>query len=100
MAHIYKITNILNNKIYIGKTEHIDPIKRWKEHIKDSKRERNKNRPIYKAINKYGVENFSFEILEETDKPEQQEIYYISLYDSYKNGYNATIGRRWNTKNR
>ena len=43
---------------------------------------------------------FSFEILEETDKPEQQEIYYISLYDSYKNGYNATIGRRWKTENR
>ena len=52
------------------------------------------------TINKYGVENFSFEILEETDKPEQQEIYYISLYDSYKNGYNATIGRRWKTENR
>lgn len=95
MAYIYKIINTLNSKIYIGKTEHEDPIKRWKEHLQDYKRDRNKNRPLYRAFKKYGIENFSFEVLEQVDNASDREIYYISLYNSYKEGYNATTGRRW-----
>lgn len=90
---IYKITNKLNGKVYIGKTlcsiEH-----RWKEHIKASKEHRCENRPLYRAINKYGVENFSIEAIEECDHNilSDREIYWINYYDSYGNGYNATLG--------
>ena len=91
MAYIYKITNNINQKIYIGKTyntiEH-----RWKEHCRDAKKERCENRPLYAAIKKYGIENFSIELIEETDNPEEREVYWIEYYGSFKYGYNATKG--------
>lgn len=93
MPFIYKITNLINNKIYVGKTtETID--KRWKEHKKDFKREKCRNRPLYKAMNKYGIENFSVELIEECNFGEEsdREIYWIDKLDSYHNGYNATKG--------
>ena len=88
---IYKITNNINNKSYIGKTYR--PINtRWNEHIRSSKYY--KNRPLYKAINKYGPDNFSIESLGEysEDILEAQEIEYISFYNTFKSGYNATEG--------
>lgn len=48
MAFIYKITNDVNGKVYIGKTL-FSVEKRWKEHFKDSKKERCKNRPLYRV---------------------------------------------------
>lgn len=91
MAYIYLITNTINDKVYVGKTE--ESIEhRFKEHIRDSRKERCKNRPLYRAINKYGDENFKVELLEETDTPEIREEYWISYYNSYHNGYNATRG--------
>ena len=92
MAYIYKITNILNQKIYIGKTEQLNPQKRWNEHQADAKNPNRNHRALYKAINKYGVENFNFEVIEETDSPEEKEIYYIQYYNTYHNGYNETLG--------
>ena len=47
---------------------------------------------MYRAINKYGIENFSIETLEETENPEEREKYWIEYFGSFKNGYNATIG--------
>ena len=50
-------------------------------------------RPLYRAINKYGVSNFTFEILEETDSPIEREQYYIQQFGSFgSKGYNTTIG--------
>ena len=92
MAYIYKITNLINQHSYIGKTEHIDPIDRWKEHLREATKERNSHRALYKAIRKYGKENFSFKVLEETLEPENREQYYIQYYDTYHNGYNETLG--------
>lgn len=97
MGYIYKITNNINNKIYIGKTELSDPECRWKEHLRDYKRIKNEKRPLYEAMNKYGVENFYFEIIEETDNTEEREKYWINelrTYIGFKdcNGYNATLG--------
>ena len=93
MPYIYKITNQINNKVYIGKTlETIES--RWKEHIKDSKRERCEKRPLYAAFNKYGIDNFIIEEVEEcpTETLNEREIYWIEYYHSFKNGYNATTG--------
>ena len=91
MAYIYQITNDINQKIYIGKTE-FSIEKRFKEHCSDAFRERNEKRPLYNAMRKYGVEHFHIELIEETDNPEEREIYWIEKKQSFKNGYNATIG--------
>lgn len=97
MAYIYKITNTVNKKVYIGKTEKINPIDRWSEHKNDMLKETVEVRPLYRAMKKYGVDNFVFEVVEKTDEPEKREIELIEEYNSYigfyqSNGYNATLG--------
>ena len=62
MGYIYKITNDINNKIYIGLTSRNLDI-RFKEHLKDSKTDL--NRPLYRAMNKYGAEHFTISLIEE-----------------------------------
>ena len=93
MSYIYKITNDINNKIYIGKTD-FSINKRWKEHCKDFSNHNKEHRPLYKAMNKYGIEHFHIEELEKCDIAiaAQREQYWIEYYNSFKNGYNATIG--------
>lgn len=92
LAYIYKITNLINQKAYIGKTEYRNPNKRWQEHCCESKKERSQHRAIYRALKKYGIENFQFEILEETQEPNEREVYYIQFYNTFHNGYNETLG--------
>ena len=93
MSYIYKITNISNNHIYIGKTNRTIE-ERWKEHLKDANRADFGNRPLYRAINKYGKDNFNIEQIEECseDEVDEREKYWIEYYGSFKNGYNATCG--------
>lgn len=93
MSYIYVITNDINNKQYVGKTNNTIE-NRFQEHLKDSKRRKNEKRPLYNAINKYGIEHFSIEQLEECSPEEAsvKEIYWIGKLDTYKNGYNATLG--------
>ena len=91
MAYIYQIKNIINGKLYIGKTE-FSLEKRFKEHCKDAFRERNEKRPLYAAMRKYGIDNFEISLIEETDYPEDREIFWIEQKRSYKIGYNATLG--------
>ena len=78
MGYIYCITNILNQKKYIGKTTKTVE-QRFKEHCNDSKRKRCEKRPLYNAMNKYGINNFIVETLKEcdNDKLEKYEQYYI-----------------------
>lgn len=90
MGYIYKIINDINDKVYIGKTE-FNIKKRFKEHCQDSKRGY-ENRPLYKAMNKYGIEHFSIEKIEECNNLEEREKYWIKYYNSFENGYNATLG--------
>lgn len=90
MIGIYKIQNLINGKIYIGQSVHIKA--RFSAHKSEA---RNGNtRPLYNAIRKYGVENFSFEVIEECSKEKlnEREIYWIKKYDSFHNGYNLTPG--------
>ena len=99
MGLIYKITNQLNNKVYIGKTvESLE--ERWKEHKLESRKPIRGSRPLYAAIQKYGLENFKIELIEDNIDLEQlnfKEQYWIQYYNSYigfkySNGYNATLG--------
>ena len=91
MAYIYKITNDINDKVYIGKTE-FDVNKRFLEHCRDSGKDELQNRPLYKAMRKYGVSHFHISIVEETDDPNNREVFWIEYYQSYHFGYNATFG--------
>lgn len=91
MGLIYKVTNDINDKVYIGKTTRTLEI-RWKDHQKDSSTTDNK---FYYAIRKYGISHFT-PITIEDNIPENElnnrEIYWINFYNSYKNGYNSTVG--------
>lgn len=60
--------------------------------MRDAQRSCNKNRPLYRAIQKYGAEHFKVELIEETYIPEEREIFWIVEKGSYHNGYNATLG--------
>lgn len=92
MAFIYKIENNLNHKVYIGKTERSNQNRRWQEHKNEFSKDRSYNRALYRAMRKYGIENFTFTVLEETDSPEEREQEYIQLYNSFHYGYNETLG--------
>lgn len=90
--YVYKITNLINGKIYIGKTNDIK--RRWKEHLKSSKLSQY---PIYRAIRKYGSSNFLIEKLEEFETENEAllaESKFISQYNSNLKeiGYNLTLG--------
>lgn len=93
MAYIYVIKNNINDKKYIGKTNYSIE-KRFKEHLRDATKVRKEKRPLYNAICKYGKEHFSIQILEEVDPvhASEREKYWISFYDTFNNGYNATLG--------
>lgn len=97
MGYIYKITNTLNNKIYIGQT--IKSVqKRFTQHKNNSNKEYFSQIVLYKAFNKYGIENFICEEIEEVPNKDldEREKYWIEYYDSYFNGYNSTLGGRAN----
>lgn len=91
MSYIYKITNDINNKVYIGQTS-FSIEKRFSEHCKDAFKFKAEKRPLYSAMRKYGIENFHVELLEETENPNEREKYWIQKFNTYHNGYNATIG--------
>lgn len=94
MACIYCITNKINGKQYVGKSI-TDAECRFKEHISDSKKDRCKHRPLYRAFNKYGIENFKLEVLEQVSNTKQladREKYWILKKNTFRFGYNATIG--------
>lgn len=91
MAYIYQIINDINGKVYIGKTEY-SLEKRFREHCSDSQKKTEEHRPLYSAMRKYGLSHFHIELIEETDKPNEREIYWIKEKNSYSNGYNATHG--------
>ena len=88
---IYKITNIQNNKVYIGQT--IRPIeKRFKRHLNDALNNI-LDTHFARAIRKYGKENFIIEQIDEAqtqDELNQKEQYWIRYYNSVEEGYNET----------
>lgn len=93
MSKIYKITNNINSKIYIGKTK-LNISERFKQHCSDSKKNSEQKRPLYNAMKKYGTEHFQIELIEECadDIADEREKFWINFYNSYYDGYNATLG--------
>ena len=93
-GYIYKITNTINDRIYIGKTVNLE--KRWYQH-----RRMKENKVLYKAFVKYGIENFTFEEVIRVKSKDKEtlnfilnilETFYIKKFDSYNKGYNCTLG--------
>ena len=92
---IYKITNLINGKCYIGKAKNI--YKRFWSHKNNAEKtlpDRRSSPLLFYAIKKYHIDNFKFEILEETvldeDILKERELYWMDYYNSYENccGYN------------
>jgi group I intron endonuclease len=95
MAYVYKITNKVNNKAYIGAT--VTSVKsRWNRHCSDAKHNRD-NQAIHAAIRKYGIDKFEIQILEQHDDSDHTfnvlEPKYIQEHNTFgENGYNMTQG--------
>ena len=88
---IYKITNKINNKSYIGQSIHIE--RRWSEHLQGSRH--NPHSVLHLAMKKYGEENFIFEILELCDEKDlnvKEEKYIIQYNTLVPMGYNVQKG--------
>lgn len=90
---IYKITNLESGECYIGQSVNIS--ERWKSHFKCGVGiDTPPQNKLYKAMQDYGMWNFSWELLEKCSKEnlDEREKYYIELYNSYSYGYNSTRG--------
>lgn len=94
MCGIYKIENLINGKVYIGKS--VDIKSRLQNHKSESfnKNSNAYDTAIHRAIRKYGIENFSFEVIEECSRENlsDKEKYWIKFYNSFGSGYNLTTG--------
>ena len=103
--HIYKITNLINKKIYIGLSVSSTE-ERWKSHLWNARE--NSNSAIDRAIHRYGKKNFKYEIIERVPFSkgirhlENREIFYISKFKSNKGnvGYNRSLGGNVNVAKR
>lgn len=86
---VYKIINQVNKKIYIGSSK--DIYKRWTQHIDKLNKGEHENKHLQNAWNKYGSDNFEFEIVEECSSGAQfeREQYYLNTLNPFdENGYN------------
>lgn len=100
MKYIYKYQNKINGKIYIGQTNDIRKRKNGHKSAAYNLKSKDYNAPFHNAIRKYGIDNFSFEILEAISDNEiqnyvdEREKYYIEKYQSLIsfNGYNVSQG--------
>lgn len=96
MIGIYKITNMVNNKVYIGQSVNI--AQRWKAHRTRPYQPHCEQyeQPLYRAIRKYGLDQFIFEVIEECNPEElnEKEVAWIQFYDATNSskGYNLGLG--------
>lgn len=91
MYQVYRIVNLINDKVYIGRSK--DAENRFKQHEYTANGGRGYK--LHKAIRKYGIHNFKMQILTEHKNLEdaaEKESYFIKVSNSYRNGYNASLG--------
>jgi len=89
---IYKVTNLLNNKLYIGQTVRSLECRKYSHEYKAKS---NPEQPLHYAIRKYGIDNFKWETLcycENQYYLDEKEKYYINLCECIKEGYNCRNG--------
>lgn len=96
MGYIYLITNLINNKLYVGQTVHTIQ-DRWTKHVSESHAKDNDYSLLHRAIVKYGETNFDIKELEkcESELLNEREKFWIKHYDTYythDKGYNMTYG--------
>src|ERR1700722_3132659 len=104
--YLYRITNLINGKIYIGQS--VSPESRWRAHRRASE---DPEWAIHYAMRKYGINNFEFEVIASgilpctclpgiaglcQDDANYEETFFVAYYDSFigdGKGYNETLGR-------
>lgn len=88
MKGIYKITNLTNNKVYIGQTDRLN--EREREHFYRLGRNEHHNEYLQKSFNKHGKDNFKFEIIELSEDLDDRELYWLNEYGGLnsENTYN------------
>ena len=97
---IYKITNVKNNKIYIGSSNNI--LQRWKNHIRELESNKHKNIYLQYDWNKYQKENFIFEVLEKCDEDIRYSVeqdYLNKLMPFYRTGKGYNISEKSTDRN-
>lgn len=94
ISGVYKITNIITGDFYIGSSK--DAKNRWITHKAPSCWVRHPNLKLYQDMAQYGLNNFTFEIIEETDNLREREQYWI---DQFKPTYNSNRAKDLNEEN-
>lgn len=86
---IYKIINTITGKVYVGSSKDMD--KRWIQHKNHLSKDKHHSKKLQNSVNKHGLDNFIFEVVEECSKDIliEREQYWIDLLGSYKTGYNC-----------
>ena len=95
ISGVYKITNIITGEFYIGSSH--DVKKRWVSHKSPSTHKRYPNSKLYKDMSQYGHDNFTIDVIEETDNLREREQYYI---ECLKPSYNSMYAKGWDIERR
>ena len=93
ISGVYKITNIITGDFYIGSSNDIK--RRWAVHKSPSRWKLHPNVKLYRAMAEFGLDNFTFEIIEKTDNLREREQYWI---EHLKPSYNSVYAKGWNTE--
>ena len=98
---VYRITNNATGDCYIGSSNNIE--RRWISHKSPAYQNQCPNSQLYLDMQKYGLDNFTFEVIEETDKTREREQYYIEkLQPTYNrnNAYGRSVDKLRDTSRR